>query len=65
LNKCDIFEKLKLERKDILTHVDYDKFKHISLKKTIAIEGEGVLDSFSQLIKFIFPQLKVNLCFYN
>ncbi len=65
LNKCDLFEKSRLKEKDILPYVEYNKFKHISLKKTIAIKGEGVLDSFSQLIKFIFPQLKVNLCIYN
>lgn len=65
LNKCDLFQKRMLEKKDILPYVENDRFRHISLKETIATKGEGVLDSFNQLIKSIFPQLKLNLCIYN
>jgi GTPase SAR1 family protein len=65
LNKCDIFETGKLEKEDFLSFIDYHRFKHISLKKTIAISGKGVLDSFNELINFIFPQLRVNLSINN
>lgn len=65
LNKCDLFQKKMLEKKDILPYVENNRFRHISLKETIATKGEGVLDSFNQLIKSIFPQLKLNLCIYN
>jgi len=61
LNKCDIFEKQNLEKDDFLSHIDYHRFRHISLKKTIAINGQGVLDSFNELVRFIFPQLNINL----
>ncbi|MFX1420209.1 MAG: ATP/GTP-binding protein [Promethearchaeota archaeon] len=65
LNKCDLFGLQKLEKNGFLSNIDLDRFKHISFKKTIAIEGKGVLDSFSELIKFIFPQLRINLSINN
>ncbi len=65
LNKCDIFEKKNLEKDDFLSYIDYHRFRHISLKKTIAINGKGVLDSFNDLIRFIFPQLNINLSINN
>ncbi|MCK4369824.1 MAG: GTPase domain-containing protein [Candidatus Lokiarchaeota archaeon] len=65
LNKCDLFTIQDLTQEGFLSNIDYNKFGHISFKKTVAIRGEGVLDSFSELIKFIFPQLKVNLSIIN
>ena len=61
LNKYDLLEINKLIETDFITNINSSKFKHLALKKTAAINGEGVLDSFSQLIKFIFPQLIINL----
>ncbi len=61
LNKSDLNETNRLQETDFLSRIEYIKFNQISLKKTAAIKGEGVLDSFSQLIKFIFPQLIINL----
>jgi len=61
LNKSDLNETNRLLETDFLSRIEYIKFNQISLKKTAAIKGEGVLDSFSQLIKFIFPQLIINL----
>ena len=61
LNKHDLAQTNKLNENDFISHIDYTKFKQMSLKKTAAIKGDGILDSFSQLIKFIFPQLIINL----
>ena len=61
LNKCDLTQINKFQETDFVSCIEYMKFKQLSLKKTAAIKGEGVLDSFSQLIKFIFPQLILNL----
>jgi len=61
LNKYDLTQINKLQETDFVSCIEYMKFKQLSLKKTAAIKGEGVLDSFSQLIKFIFPQLILNL----
>lgn len=63
LNKCDLLN--TLEKNGFLSYIDFNKFRHISFKKTIAINGKGVLDSFSELIKFLFPQLKFNLNINN
>ena len=51
----------KLHETDFLAHIDYSNFKQLTFTKTVAINGEGVMDSFSQLIKFIFPQLAIKV----
>jgi len=61
LNKYDLNEMYKLHENDFLTQISYSKFKQLALTKTVAINGEGVMDSFSQLIKFIFPQLEIKV----
>ncbi|MEE9376871.1 MAG: GTPase domain-containing protein [Candidatus Lokiarchaeia archaeon] len=63
LNKSDLFK--NREKNSFLSYIDYNRFRHISFKNTIAIDGQGVLESFSELIKFIFPELKINLCINN
>ncbi|KKN32900.1 hypothetical protein LCGC14_0809270 [marine sediment metagenome] len=64
LNKYDLFEKEKLDENEFLSHIDCSRFKYLSFQKTAALNGDGVLNSFNQMIKFIFPQvdfiLKVN-----
>ena len=57
LNKYDLREMKESELVDFKSSIDYKKFKNLSVKKTVATKGEGVLDSFNQLIKFVFPQL--------
>lgn len=59
-NKYDLSNGEKLNKNTFMKFIEAEKFKHISFNKTIAIEGVGVLDSFQQLISFIFPQLNVN-----
>ncbi|MFW9829038.1 MAG: ATP/GTP-binding protein [Candidatus Thorarchaeota archaeon] len=63
LNKCDLFDINAIQEDNFFKYVETYKFKNISFKKTIALEGKGVLDSFVELINFIFPQLKTNLAF--
>ena len=61
--KSDLFK--NQEKNGFLSYIDYNRFRRISFKKTIAIDGQGVLESFSELVKFIFPELKINLCVNN
>ncbi|MHA2282961.1 MAG: GTP-binding protein [Promethearchaeota archaeon] len=61
LNKYDLHEMHKFHETDFITHISYSKFKQLALTKTIAINGEGVMNSFNQLIKFIFPQLVIKV----
>ena len=65
LNKCDLLGLTNFEKNDFLSYIDLNKFRYISFKKTIAIEGKGVIDTFNELIKFLFPQLKINLNVIN
>ncbi|MFX0145720.1 MAG: ATP/GTP-binding protein [Candidatus Hodarchaeota archaeon] len=65
LNKCDLLGLTNFEKNDFLSYIDFNKFRYISFKKTIAIEGKGVIDTFNELIKFLFPQLKINLNVIN
>ncbi|MHA1915931.1 MAG: GTP-binding protein [Promethearchaeota archaeon] len=60
LNKYDLADIKKLQDIDLINSIEHSKFKNLSLTKTSAISGKGVLDSFSQLVKFIFPQLVIN-----
>ncbi len=65
LNKYDLENVNKLDINDFISYIEFDKFKFLSLKKTVAVSGNGVLDSFKQLISFIFPQLTLNLSVSN
>jgi len=61
LNKYDLEIKRKLIEAEFISYIDHTKFKQLSLKKTEAINGVGVLDSFKQIIRYIFPQLTLNI----
>ncbi len=65
LNKYDLDNIKKLKELDFVSHINYDRFKNLSLKKTIAIKGEGIIASFFQLIRFIFPQLNLKISVIN
>ena len=62
LNKCDIED---LNEYEFLSEINFNMFKFISINKTIAIEGKGVLDSFNRFITFIFPQLTLKMSITN
>ena len=57
-NKCDLSNG---DKNKFMKSIEFEKFRNISFKETIAIEGVGVMDSFKQLVSFIFPQLNVNV----
>lgn len=57
MNKFDINNSLKMDEFDFLKIIEYHQFNNIYINKTIALEGKGILDSFNNLINFIFPQL--------
>jgi GTPase SAR1 family protein len=61
LNKYDLNEMYKLHENEFMTHISYSKFKQLAFTKTAAINGDGILNSFNQLIKFLFPQLVIKV----
>jgi hypothetical protein len=54
-NKQDLTE--KLSPAVFLDNINYFKFKNIDFKKTIAINGEGILDSFEEILSLVFKNL--------
>ncbi|MBY9002893.1 MAG: hypothetical protein KGD73_02875 [Candidatus Lokiarchaeota archaeon] len=65
MNKYDINDDSMISESDFKDHIDIDTFKNVSVQKTAAIRGYGVIDAFSQMIKFIFPQLTLNISMTN
>ncbi len=40
-----------------LENINYFKFKNIDFKKTIAVNGEGILDSFEEILSLVFKNI--------
>ncbi|MFX0017662.1 MAG: ATP/GTP-binding protein [Promethearchaeota archaeon] len=59
LNKYDLDGSSKLKESDFLNCIHYEMFKYISIDKTVAINGKGVLNSFNTVIGFIIPELQI------
>ena len=54
-NKQDLAEKFCPAV--FLDNINYFKFKNIDFKKTIALNGEGILDSFEEILSLVFKNL--------
>jgi GTPase SAR1 family protein len=65
LNKNDLENVKKINEINFLNYIASNRFKSLILKKTVAVNGEGVLDSFFQLLKFILPQLNLKFNIIN
>jgi len=59
LNKYDLDGSNKLKENDFLNYIHYEMFKYISIDKTVAISGIGVINSFNTVIGFIIPELQI------
>ena len=64
-NKSDLVNDLNSNENNFLYSVGLSRFRYISINKTIALEGKGILDAFNKLINFIFPQLTINMSLIN
>ena len=65
LNKYDFEETQKMIHHEFLTRINLNRFKQLSVNKTVAIEGKGILDSFNKIITFIFPHLTLKVSITN
>ena len=65
LNKYDICNTEKLKEEDLMDYIEPEKYNYLSFKKTVATDGCGILESFNQVVSFIFPQLQSNLFSLN
>jgi GTPase SAR1 family protein len=64
-NKYDVEESQKINEFDYLNSIDYNSFSKISINKTVATRGIGILDSFNKVISFIFPELTIRTSITN
>ena len=65
LNKSDFEETQRIIDHEFLKWINLNLFKYLSVNKTVAIEGKGILDSFNRVITFIFPQLTLKMSITN
>ncbi|MHA1526295.1 MAG: GTP-binding protein [Promethearchaeota archaeon] len=61
LNKCDVEYDKRLEKTKFMEYIEFEKYKFLSIINTIAINGKGIMDSFKEIIGFLFPQLTINM----
>jgi hypothetical protein len=59
INKNDVNYAKKIEKKDLMPHINFEKFNHIYIKKTEAITGKGILNSFNTIVNSIFPNILI------
>jgi GTPase SAR1 family protein len=60
LNKYELEEVEKIQEEDFMSYIDIEKYQYLSFRKTSAMDGKGVLESFNKVVNFIFPQLELN-----
>ncbi len=51
-NKQDLQDKFEVDQ--FLDEIEYKKYKNISVRETIALNGEGILSSFEDILRLIF-----------
>ena len=61
LNKYDLANIEKLNENEFMSYIEFQKFKYLSFNKTMAVNGKGILDSFKQVVQYIFPQLTLTM----
>ena len=54
-NKQDLSDKFNYSA--FLEEIDYTKYKNLDIKFTIALNGEGILNSFEEILRLIFKDL--------
>jgi GTPase SAR1 family protein len=65
LNKCDLKGYCYNNDSQFLNRISLEEYNNISINKTIAIKGEGILGSFNDLITSIFPNLTIRMSLIN
>ncbi|MEJ2278654.1 MAG: GTPase domain-containing protein [Candidatus Lokiarchaeota archaeon] len=59
LNKYDLDDRKKIIKEDIFDLFKLNFFRYLKIKKTSAIDGKGIIDSFKEIINYIFPKLQI------
>ncbi|MBY8982265.1 MAG: GTPase domain-containing protein [Candidatus Lokiarchaeota archaeon] len=56
-NKYDLVDDNNFQEEDFISREELEKYCKISLKKTIATNGTGIIESFNLIINSIFPNI--------
>ena len=64
-NKYDLVDQIEFNKNQFLNSISINRFSSLSINKTIAIDGKGILDAFNKLINYIFPQLTIKMSLTN
>lgn len=59
-NKQDIQKEMRINIEEFLESIDSKAFTNLAVEKTIALEGDGIKESFQKIINMIFPQIILN-----
>lgn len=59
LNKYDLKHTEKIKKEHLMPHINFDKFENIFIKKTEAITGKGIFESFNTVMNSIFPNIQI------
>jgi signal recognition particle receptor subunit beta len=65
MNKDDINDDTKMSEIEFRDLIDINTLKNVYVQKTAAIRGYGIIEAFNRMIKFIFPQLTLNMNITN
>jgi signal recognition particle receptor subunit beta len=55
LNKQDLADVLSIQ--EISNIFKFNQFQNLDIQKTIALNGEGVIESFKKILQFLFPTI--------
>ncbi|MCP6718667.1 MAG: GTPase domain-containing protein [Patescibacteria group bacterium] len=65
LNKYDIENSDKINENEFLNKINYNLYNNLDMNRTVAINGTGVLEAFNKLLRFIFPQINIQIAVIN
>ena len=61
LNKYDLKEIEKINEAEFLQRISFENYEKLSINRTSELEGIGVLQAFNEMIRFLFPHLKIDV----
>ena len=61
LNKYDLKGIEKINEAEFLQRISFENYEKLSINRTSALEGIGVLQAFNEMIRFLFPHLKIDV----
>ena len=61
LNKYDLECIKKINESEFLNQINYEKYKKLFIRRTSAKKGIGIMEVFDQILRFILPDVNIQL----